>query len=139
LFFAPDTLHHVLHVAIAIGGAAGALARHGLGVVVAVSLAPALFPWGTLAVNACGSALLGVLVSVLPPPGAAPALRAGLTVGFCGGFTTFSTFAYEAVSLARAGHAVAAGAYMTSSLVVGLAALAAGMALGTAVARRPHA
>lgn len=88
---------------------------------------PSLFPWGTFAVNVLGSLLLGL---VLGASAAAP-LAALLGTGFCGGFTTFSTFSFETVRLAEQGRAGRAAVYVGASLVVGLAAASAGWWLGS--------
>ncbi len=80
---------------IALAGAAGALARYGIG----QAVGPRTFPWATLAINVAGALALGF---VLAGPIAArwPAdITAAITVGFLGAFTTFSTFAYEATAL----------------------------------------
>jgi len=116
-------------VAIALGGIAGAFARYGAGMM-ASGWHASPFPWGTLGVNVAGSLVLGTLMQVLPPATGSPAVRAGLTVGFCGGFTTFSTFAYETIVLARGGDLPLAGAYVTVSLLLGPSAVMAGLAIG---------
>jgi CrcB protein len=115
---------------VAAGGAAGCVARHLVGL--ALPGASAGFPWGTLLVNVAGSFALGVVLGALPP-GAAGRLLFG--TGFCGGFTTFSTFAAEAVALADRGLAGRAGGYAAASVALGAAAAAAGVAAGRAVAR----
>lgn len=84
------------------------------------------FPWGTLAVNVVGSFVLGV-VSALAVRDLS--LLAG--VGFCGAFTTFSTFGYETDRLAAAGARLTASLNVGGTVVAGLAAAAAGYALGT--------
>lgn len=87
------------------------------------------FPVGTLVINVLGCFLLGLVSGW---SGASDAAVALLATGFCGGFTTFSTFAVEAVELALAGRArgaAVAGGYATASVALGLAAAAAGVAL----------
>ena len=111
---------------LAIGGAAGTLARYGLGGWVQ-GWAGAGFPWGTFAVNLAGSFLLGLFIRLADAPALAPELRAMLTVGFCGAFTTFSTLSYETVVLLQKGEWGRAAAYSLGSLALGLVALAAGM------------
>ena len=105
--------------AIALGGAAGTLVRAG----VAQALPPgsASFPWATLIVNLSGSVVLGfVIVVALERAAPSPYLRALLGTGFCGGLTTFSTFAVETDSLVRAGRVGVAAVYVLTSVVAGL-------------------
>lgn len=92
------------------------------------------FPWGTLVVNLTGCFLLGLVAGALGGrAGVDPALRLALTVGFLGAYTTFSTFSLQAVRLAEGGAVGSAAAYVTASVVVGLGAAWAGLALGRAV------
>lgn len=112
---------------VALGGAAGALARYLTGIG-AVRLMGHGFPWGTLTVNVAGSFLMGALVVVLAHLSAtryAPLLMTGLL----GGFTTFSAFSLDAVTLWERGQAGSAALYVVSSVVVSLCALAAGLLL----------
>jgi CrcB protein len=111
--------------AVAIGGAAGSLSRW-LVVLAGIKLFGPAFPWGTLAVNVLGSFAIGVLAEILSR-GAEPLLRPLLVTGFLGGFTTFSAFALEAVTLSRP----LGIAYVAASVVLSLAACA----LGVLVAR----
>jgi CrcB protein len=83
------------------------------------------FPWGTLLVNVVGSVLLGFLAA--SPAGRAPAALLG--IGFCGALTTYSTFSYETLRLARAGARWVALAYVLASVAVGVAAAFLGAAL----------
>lgn len=118
-------------LAIALGGAVGSLARYWLAV--ALAGASAAFPVGTLAINVGGSFVLGALLGAWP---ASPsALRAGLAVGVCGGFTTFSTFSAEVVALAERGAAGRAAAYAGLSVGLSVAATLLGLAAGRAVGR----
>ncbi|MBA3884463.1 MAG: fluoride efflux transporter CrcB [Acidobacteria bacterium] len=121
--------------AIAIGGALGAIARYGVGVV-AVAGAGTAFPWGTLAVNIAGAWVLGLLMCVLPRSTVRPSVRAGLTIGFCGGFTTFSAFAHETVVLSREGSQSLAMTYVVASVALGVMAISAGMAVGALLVGR---
>ncbi|MFC7219609.1 fluoride efflux transporter CrcB [Streptomyces polyrhachis] len=86
------------------------------------------FPWGTLAVNAAGSLLLGVLTGAAVT-GAASAL---LATGLCGAFTTYSTFSYETLRLAESGRRPLAVANVAVSLLVGLGAVVVGAELAGA-------
>lgn len=115
---------------IAAGGAAGALARYGLGAWVH-TWAGAAFPWGTLVVNGLGSFLLGFALRVMESTTASPELRALITVGLLGAFTTFSTYSYEAVALLRDGEWGRASAYALGSVALGLAAVGAGLVAAT--------
>jgi len=118
-------------IGIAIGGAVGTLARYGLGGV--AQRYSAFFPYGTLTINVTGSLLLGFLVRYLLATPASPELRAALTIGFCGGFTTFSTFSYEAAALLESGSFGRAIMYMTASVALSLAATFVGFAIARSV------
>lgn len=112
---------------IALGGAIGAVARHYVGVWVLMMWGSA-FPWGTLSVNIIGSAAMGVLVGIFSQSDAiSPALRAFLTVGVLGGFTTFSAFSLDAVNLYERGEIFMALGYIVASVLISVAALAAGL------------
>lgn len=91
-----------------------------------------VFPWGTLAVNAAGSLLLGVLAGAAS--GGAPAWLLTLAgTGLCGALTTFSTFGIETIRLAGDGSVLEAALNAASSLLAGLVACAGGWALTAAV------
>jgi CrcB protein len=120
----------VTWLAVALGGAAGAVARYG----VASWLPRGGFPFATLAVNIVGSALLGFLAAWLPARSAQPVLVAGLTAGLCGGFTTMSTFVFEVVTLTEAGLTGRAATYAIGSVVACIAAAAGGIAAGRGLA-----
>lgn len=88
------------------------------------------FPWGTLAVNVSGSLLLGFIIRyALATPMVSVEMRALLTTGFCGGYTTFSTYSYETATLLEDGQYSRAGVYALSSMVLALAATIGGFAL----------
>jgi len=115
---------------VALGGAIGASARY-LTSVAALRLVGPGFPWATLAVNIAGSFLMGVLVVVLAREGgtrAAPFLMTGIL----GGFTTFSAFSLDALTLYERGQPGAAGLYVLGSVLLALAGIVAGMALARA-------
>lgn len=87
-------------------------------------------PYGTLAVNVLGSLLLGLIMEgSLRSTLLSPELRLGLTVGFLGGFTTFSTFSYETVRLLEEGSFLAAGANVLLNVTVCLLAVMLGIYL----------
>jgi fluoride exporter len=117
-------------VLLALGGAAGALARYVLASAV-YRRSDGSFPSGTLTVNVLGSFLLGVVVTSLAASPFEVQLGALLAIGFLGDFTTFSTFAYEAVMLARDGQGSRALVYVLASVGLGLAAVVAGMLCGS--------
>jgi CrcB protein len=122
----------VLLLYIALGGALGAAARYELGSWIH-SWAGSAFPWGTFAINAIGSFLIGLTLHYLEGIAATPELRALLTVGILGAFTTFSTFTYETIVLIQDGAWPRAALYALGSLVVGLLAVGGGLYLGARV------
>ena len=119
---------------IAVAGAAGALARYGVGVAFA-SRGRELFPWATFIVNVTGSFVIGVLFAGLSDrtPGG-QLLRIALTVGFLGAYTTFSAFSLETFRLIETGRLGLAALNGGASVAAGLTACAAGIAVGRAVA-----
>ena len=115
--------------AVAFGAALGGVARYYLGSAIQQRVGPT-FPWGTLAINVSGSLLLGVLMRyALATPSVSVELRALLTTGFCGGYTTFSTYSYETATLLEDGQYGRAGLYATASVVLALLATFAGFIL----------
>ena len=85
------------------------------------------FPWATFAVNVAGCFLLGLVAGAAGRAGGLdPRLRLLLATGFCGGFTTFSTFMDENAALLRSGHAPVLALYLAASLALGFAAVLAG-------------
>ena len=111
---------------LALGGVAGTFARYGLQGLVQPS--GGAFPVGTLVVNVVGALLLGFLMRYLLASGVlGPELRAGLTIGFCGAFTTMSTFSYETVALLSGGELWRAALYVFGTVGGGLAAAFAGI------------
>jgi CrcB protein len=120
-------------IAIAGGGAIGAALRHGVSLLSLRLMGPA-FPWGTLTVNVVGCAAMGFLVAWLAGREPNPmALRAFLAVGLLGGFTTFSAFALDLVTLYRERAFAPAAIYLLASIILSVVGLLAGLALGRAV------
>jgi CrcB protein len=115
----------MLLAAIAVAGAAGALARHTVHVV-AARRAGTVFPGGTLLINITGSFALGVITGLALYHGLATDTRAIAGTGFCGGYTTFSTFTVEALT---AGDTTHTRRYALASMAVPAAAAALGLAL----------
>src|SRR5579872_3752169 len=115
-------------MAVLLGGAIGSLIRLLVGAAIQQKVGLA-FPLGTLVINITGSVLLGFIMRfVLDTTAVTPVMRAFLTTGLCGGYTTFSTFSFETVDLVRQGLYGRAGAYVTSSVVLGLGGAFAGFA-----------
>ena len=111
---------------IALGGAVGSLLRYLVGGRVQ-HLAPHGFPIGTLFVNVAGCFLIGIFIRQFMNVQTHNYVRALLVVGFCGGFTTFSTFSMETIGLFEGGEYARAIGYVTLSVVLSLAATLAGM------------
>ncbi len=113
---------------VAVGGVLGVLARWGIN---RLTLHSEALIWSTVGINIVGSFLLGLLVA---EHWFGTDLREGLGVGFLGGFTTFSTFSVQIVLEADAGEPGRAIAYLLASVLGGVAAAAAGYALGRRLA-----
>jgi CrcB protein len=120
-------------VAIAAAGALGALARYGVGSFVTRRTSDS-FPWGTLVINVSGAFVLGLVLTLATERWmAAPWLRLGLTTGFLGAYTTFSTFSFETYRLAADRAFGLAAANMLGSCSAGLAAVYLGVVLARAI------
>lgn len=105
-------------LAIAIGGALGSVARYALNVAIQSRFANP-FPLGIMIINVSGSFLLGFLMRLsLETTAMSPDLRLFLTTGFCGGFTTFSTFSYDALTLFERGALRSAWTYLIGSVAL---------------------
>jgi CrcB protein len=116
---------------VMLGGALGTLARYFLSTWIHTKTGSA-FPLGTLFINVSGSILLGLILRfALETPAVTPDMRAFLTTGLCGGYTTFSTFSYETAALIEDGDWKRAGAYVGLSVLLSIG----GMFLGFAGAR----
>lgn len=117
-------------LAVCLGAALGAPARY-LADRGIQALHDTVFPFGTLSVNLVGSFVLGVLVGAGAPPGGTTYLALG--TGFCGAFTTYSTFSYETVRLVETGGWRQALLNVVASTGGGLAAALVGIALGSSL------
>ena len=114
-------------VIIALGGALGAVSRFLMGNAVSKAVGSAL-PYGTFVINLVGCFAMGLLMTIIVDRELlSAAWRLFLCVGFLGGFTTFSSFGYEALMLLNEGRLLAALTYVSGSVVLGLAAAAAGV------------
>ena len=111
---------------IAVGGAAGSVLRYLIGRAVQ-GTSPSGFPIGTMVVNISGCFLIGVLLRQFLNMQVSAEWRALLVVGFCGGFTTFSTFSAETVGLIEGGEYARAATYVALSVALCLAATFAGI------------
>jgi len=114
---------------VAVGGALGTVARYAISRALPVGVHS--FPWATFWTNVSGAFVLGVLLTLIlerwPPT---RYVRPFAATGFVGAYTTWSTFMVEIDELLAHGHAATALAYMGTSLVVGLAAVVLGIAVG---------
>ena len=107
---------------VAIGGAIGSVCRYLLS-----GINVASWPWGTFAVNILGSLFIGLLVGLISKGIVSLEIKLLLITGFCGGFTTFSTFANESFSMMKAGDALQMALYLGASVVIGILAVWLGM------------
>ena len=108
---------------VALGGAVGSVLRYLL------SGINTSFPWGTFAVNILGSLLIGILVGLVSKGVLSPEMKLLMVTGFCGGFTTFSTFANESFDMMKACDVLQMALYVGVSVVIGILAVWGGMAL----------
>jgi CrcB protein len=116
---------------VAVGGLVGSVSRYWIGGWVQRA-SDADFPWGTLAVNLLGCFVLGLVMTLSLERGVlGPNLRICLSIGFCGGFTTMSTFGYETVALLRDGSVGLALGNLGITVLLGLFAVW----IGTLMAR----
>ena len=111
-------------VLIFVAGGFGSVLRY----LVGLAVPSALFPWATLVVNALGSFVIGLFGALAARFGWSEGVRLALTLGLCGGFTTFSTFSREALTLASSGRWCAFSLYVAGSVILGIAAAALGFA-----------
>ncbi len=123
---------------VAIGGAAGSVARFWLSGLIAERYAHA-FPWNTLVVNVTGSFVIGIIAALSEPEGHwfnSPGVRQFLMVGICGGYTTFSSFSLQTLALMRDREWLYAGGNVLLSVVSCLVAVWLGYVLGATLNSR---
>ena len=122
-----------LVLAVALGGAIGSVARYLVGIG-SGKLFGMAFPWGTLIINITGSFLIGAFIGLFATRwDLSQTVRVFLTVGICGGYTTFSTFSLDAFYLMERGENLASTAYMIGSVVLSVSALVAAIHLVRAI------
>jgi CrcB protein len=118
---------------VALGGALGSVARYLTGILATRLFGPS-FPWGTLIVNIVGSFAIGVLVELIARRlNASMEMRLFLVTGVMGGFTTLSSFSLDFATLFERGDLGLAFVYVAATLVISIAAVFAGLALGRAL------
>lgn len=113
----------VTYLAVGIGSGLGGICRYAVGALFVARYGPG-FPWGTLCINISGSFLIGLVAELAQTRATAvdPLVRILLTAGFLGGFTTFSSFSYETLTLANGRDWKLSLAYVLGSVILGLAA-----------------
>jgi CrcB protein len=124
------------YVAVAVGAALGGLCRYIITLYFVQRLGPG-FPYGTLFINVTGSFLIGFIIELAQTRvlGIGPLVRIALTTGFLGGYTTFSSFAYEMFTLGSEREWSLAAVYGLGSVVLGVAACYAGMIVARLMTR----
>jgi CrcB protein len=130
----------VVYLLVAIGGALGSLGRFWLANAMAVWTG-AEFPWGTLLINVIGSFVIsffGMLTGTFPRFAVPYEARVFVTVGLCGGFTTFSSFSLQTVELFRTGQPGRAFVYIAASVILCLAACMLGFVSAAGIGARAN-
>ncbi|MEQ1405731.1 fluoride efflux transporter CrcB [Neorhizobium sp. Rsf11] len=118
---------------VALGGAIGSVCRYLVGIW-ALRQFGAAFPWGTLTVNVVGSFAIGFMAELIMRRfDMSTDLRLFIITGILGGFTTFSAFSLDVISLLERGATVAGAAYLVASVAISLGAVFGGLALGRAM------
>ena len=119
----PNALGYLL---VFIGGGLGAMARHGINRAGLALLGPG-FPWWTMAVNIAGSFLIGLLAGLFGALETGHNMRLFLTTGVLGGFTTFSAFSLDALTLWERGAPLQAALYVLGSVFLSMIGAAVGL------------
>jgi CrcB protein len=125
----------VTYIWIAIGSALGGMARYWCSGVAARSIGET-FPWGTIIVNVVGSFIIGFFATVTGPDGrifAGTLTRQFVMIGFCGGFTTFSSFSLQTLNLVNDGEWLQASGNIVGSVVLCLIAVWMGYMLASSI------
>ncbi len=113
---------------VGVGGFIGSVFRYLIGL--GFSRWPSLFPYGTLVVNVAGCFLIGIIYALADKGSLSNTdWKLFLTAGLCGGFTTFSAFSYEAVTLIKQGNYLNVGFYVTASVALGVLATFLGISI----------
>jgi fluoride exporter len=124
------------YIWIAIGSALGGMARHWC-TALGTAWLGAAFPWGTLFINILGSFVIGLFFALTGPEGRFPGVpldaRLFVMTGICGGYTTFSAFSLQTLSLFQDGAWMRGGAYIAASVALCLIGVWAGYLLATAI------
>jgi len=118
-------------LAVFIGGGLGSLARYGLSVRFPYEVGT--IPVGTLSANVLSSLILGLLMAYTLKSDPSTVFKLLLMVGFCGGFSTFSTFSKEAFDMLQAGHTSLAFGYVLSSCLLGILCIFLGWKVGSSL------
>jgi CrcB protein len=124
---------------VGLGSAIGGMARYGCSLFLARSLGET-FPWGTLFVNVTGSFIIGLFFTLTSSGGrllVSPDWRIFVTIGLCGGYTTFSSFSLQTLTLLRTGEWIQGGLNAVGSLVLCLVAVWLGAISAAAFNHRP--
>ncbi|MCW3079484.1 fluoride efflux transporter CrcB [Segetibacter sp.] len=117
-------------ILIGLGGALGSILRYLTSLYVARHFSTMIFPYGTFAVNVIGCIIIGIIYGMSERfQWLTPTLRLFLVTGFCGGFTTFSAFAYENLQLLQGSNFTGFALYSILSFIVCIAAVYAGLLL----------
>lgn len=111
------------------GGGLGSVLRYALQLAFSSCSVLCPFPWSTFCINVLGSFLIGVFYALSARFNLGEEMRLMLTVGLCGGFTTFSTFSNESLALIKSGQWAAFGLYAVLSVVAGILAVLGGNAV----------
>jgi len=125
----------ITYLWIGLGSALGGMARYWMSGAIARAIGET-FPWGTFVVNVVGSFIIGFVAILTAPDGRiflSSTTRLALMAGFCGGYTTFSSFSLQTLNLLNDGEYLYAGANVLISVVVCLVAVWAGAAVANSI------